>query len=302
MCTNCHSEQRGALKFSRVFEFLNCCHLVSAWRCGLLLCHVIVGTEGHKWHESREFFYRFTFPLWKIVHRCVAASCSNARHVPAPLAPSNSRRILFFEQNGWDKSGAVGHYGTFRTVQQTFHGELFSGKCCLGKRFWHFEAEQALRKVQSPWHSRKGPWNEHRRQAKDHVIQIRKLLLPKVSNYNLHEMSLSCCGKRDRFRVGNCKCCRASIAIYSILTLVNQHLAYIYIIKLARQHVQLLTLTLSRFSTARQGHLGVAVVVSGLHGLLLDIDVHSTGLLLIIVGIAPSLSLPSFELPKLCTN
>ena len=61
-------------------------------------------------------------------------------------------------------------------------------------------------------------------------------------------------------------------------------------------------LTLSRFSTARQGRLGGAVGVSGSHGLLLNVDARSVDFLSNIVGIAPSFSLLRFDMPKLCAK
>ena len=42
--------------------------------------------------------------------------------------------------------------------------------------------------------------------------------------------------------------------------------------------------------------------VSGSHGLLLDVNARSMDLLSNIVGIAPSLSLLRFDMPKLCTK
>ena len=42
--------------------------------------------------------------------------------------------------------------------------------------------------------------------------------------------------------------------------------------------------------------------VSGLHGLLLDVDARFADHLLNIVGIAPSLSLLRFDVPKLCAK
>ena len=80
----------------------------------------------------------------------------------------------------------------------------------------------------------------------------------------------------------------------------------IYIDILARQHLQLLTLNLSCLSQHDQDITGcnnqpleVAVCISGLHGLFLDVDTRS---LSNSMGIAPSLWLLRLEMPELCAK
>ena len=142
---------------------------------GAVYYYVIAGTEALGWHESRAFFHRSTFQLWKMVHRCVAAGRSNTPTSSISLFKFLKDPVLWVKWVRQVRRTRAQWNIPYCAVNTSWR--IVSRKKLPSCKVWAFQSWEGLRKVESLRYSKGSLWNKRRWRSKDHVIQIRSLLL-----------------------------------------------------------------------------------------------------------------------------